>query len=107
MQAPIEEIIKKRKIDPEDILWSVILDDTKKEFYVFAWVVNDEIVLIDYGSGDSYMSQKPNIGKADVIYPYTELTEREAYILSKYEIFKFKQLNLKTVNDFGFGEGLI
>ena len=74
MQKPIQDIITKGKIKLEDILMSVIMDDAKKEFYVFAWVVNDEVILIDYGTCDSYISRKPDIENTNVIYPYTQLT---------------------------------
>ena len=80
-------------------LWMMFLPIT----YIYAWGQNGEIHSLGYGKGDDYLAHPPSsdTDKYNVDFPYTHLTEKEAYVLYMYEKIKMEKLGYKKISDIG------
>ena len=106
MQPILEKILHHTLTDKEKKNAFFMTDDDHS-YYVYAWILNDEIIKIGHGKEDTYRKQKPVIYSTMAeqhlyhIFAYEHLTEIEAYVLSIYENHKFQKFGYKSIDDFG------
>ena len=86
----------------------MFLNDTENEYYVYAWTNNGTILYLDYGKDDDYLTHKPDLKEkegieieANATFPYKDLTEKEAFILSRYEKIKMEKFGYTKITDIG------
>lgn len=106
MQPVITKILANKILTEEECLMAALMEDNEneKDYRVFAWAINDKVLQFGYGTSGTHLNYKPT-GYADNIlkvhFPYTELTEKEAYILCRYEMTKFKKFNYENLSAIG------
>lgn len=109
MQPVIEKIYQNTLSDAEKFK-ATFLEDINNEYYIYAWVTKDIILYLDYGKGEDYLVHKPDLPADDetatdteikVAFPYNELTEKEAYVLSRYEKIKMDKFGYEKITDIG------
>ena len=104
IMQPIIKKIFNEILNPEEQITSLLMEDNLNDYYVFAWIKDNELLQLGYGKADAYLSYKPSISQDEnisVIFPYENLTEKESYILFRYEKTKFKMFDLKNIKYFG------
>ena len=104
MQPVIEKIYQNTLSDNEKFK-AMFMDDANYDYFVFAWTENDNILYLGYGKEQDYLNHMPDISAdmetATVSFPYKDLTEKEAYVLSRYEQIKIERFGLKKLTDIG------
>lgn len=108
---PIIEKIYQNSISDAEKFKAMFLDDTRKEYYVYAWVQNNIILYLGYGKDTEYLDHKPKLEDGveaatteislTAAFPYKDLTEKEAFVLSKYEKIKIENFGMNKLSDIG------
>lgn len=110
MHNLITRLLSSQLMTDEDRITALLMEDDEKEYNVFVWTVNENIIQFGYGKEGRHLSYKPE-GHSDeslhVYFPYTDLTEKEAYILFRYEKNKFKKFGFTNVNKLGFSDEIV
>ena len=107
MQHLIETILMSKILSDTERATSLFMEDDKKEYHVFAWTKDDSVLQFGYGHGESYLDYKPEgneNSELTIHFPYTDLSEKEAYILFCYEKLKFKKFGFTTLDRVGFSD---
>lgn len=107
MQHLIENILHSNILADSERMTAMFMDDDTKDYHVFAWTKDDFVLQFGYGHSDIYTSYKPE-GYSDeelaIHFPYTDLSEREAYVLFCYEKTKFKKFGFTNLKNVGFSD---
>ena len=108
---PIIEKIYQNSISDTEKFKAMFLDDTKNEYYIYAWVQDNIILYLDYGKDIEYLDHKPKLeannetataeNSLTVAFPYKDRTEKEAFVLSKYEKIKIENFGMNKLSDIG------
>ena len=86
------------------------MEEDEKNYYVFVWTVDEEVVQFGYGKDSSHLAYKPDgypDAKLKALFPYTDLTEKEAFVLFRYEKNKFKKFRFTTTDRLGFSDEIM
>ena len=104
---PILKKVLQNTLSNEQKLKALFMRDDEPNYYLYAWIENDEVIKLGYGKDTDYCEHKPNENTLEgllhpvCLFPYEGLTEKEAYVLYIYESNKFQRLGYKNMDDFG------
>lgn len=113
MQKIIQRILIESLSDEEKII-AALMEEKEKEYYVFAWYFQEKIIRLGYGKERSYLSYKPETipdrfemdknSSLDICFPYKNLSEKEAYVLFRYEKNKMGKLGTTSISEMGLND---